>query len=159
MRLASLLAVASLAFAVTAGCVGTAVDVPIEPVPAPRDMLSTTGMTTAQRLVVRDETTWFQVWTQLAGSFRPSPTPPDIDFTRDAVIVAATGTRSNGAFSITVDDARLYTHDAEITVTEHAPGSNCTVPDVVITPAAVVRVPTFSGQATFLEHLSVESCP
>jgi protease stability complex PrcB-like protein len=131
--------------------------VSVQPLPEADPARFSSGMTTRQRLVVRDHATWVTVWPQIYGRTPPAPVPT-IDFTSSVVIVAAMGTEPTTSYEITVDDVRTLHEDAWISVTEESPSPECTVGDVITAPVAVVVVPRFAGQATFLEHTSQGAC-
>ena len=135
------------------------------------------GMTTRQRLVIRDAATWSSVWQQItsprqplparAGSGggvdsaeQPVPAAPAVDFASQVVIVAAMGTKSSGGYAIDIDDVRIVDEAARITVTEQSPGNSnrCGVTMAQTEPVAVVAVTRFPGEATFLERTSQDAC-
>jgi hypothetical protein len=130
----------------------------VQPLAAAEPMRFDSGLTTRQRLVIRDAATWANVWQQIAGTRQPAPVVPVVDFANDLVIVAAMGTKSTGGYSIEVDDVHTIGGDASISVTEQSPGSGCAVTQAFTAPVAVVVVPRFSGQATFVEHASLHAC-
>jgi hypothetical protein len=116
------------------------------------------GMTTQQRLVIRDGATWAKVWAQIAAPHQPPPAVPAVDFAKDVVIVAAMGTKDSGGYSITINDVGLVPGGARISVTEESAGANCGVTMALTSPVAVVLVPRFDGGATFQEHTSKRDC-
>jgi len=131
--------------------------VSVQPLPEADRVRFSSGMTTRQRLVVRDHSTWVTVWPQIDGRIPPAPVPT-IDFSSSVAIVAAMGTEPTTSYEITVDDVRTLHEDAWISVTEESPSPECTVGDVITAPVAVVVVPRFAGQATFLEHTAQGAC-
>jgi hypothetical protein len=163
-RVLVLLLVSHAVFAV--GCIGSNGDetgagqpVEIRPVPGIETVRFHSGMTTQQRLVVRDETTWSSVWLQIVGSLQPVPASPKVDWDSSYVIVAAMGTRNSGGFSIGIDEVRVGPDGASVSVTETSPGSHCLVLDVITAPLVAVLVPAFPGKASFFEHTAVHDCP
>lgn len=157
------------ATATVIGCGGASVDashfppfaqpIAIRPLPGAESMQFTySGITTRQRLVIRDAATWADVWPQIAGSVQPLPPAPAVDFASDLVIVAAMGTRRTGGYSISIDEVRVASEDAWISVTETSPGSGCIVTQALTAPVAVAVMTRFAGRARFLEHRSVRVC-
>jgi hypothetical protein len=59
------------------------------------------------RLVVRDRDTWVQVWNRINLPSK-SPPLPEIDFTREMLVVAAMGWRPSSGYRIVMDKAYLY---------------------------------------------------
>jgi hypothetical protein len=129
----------------------------VQPLPEAESQLFDSDITTRQRLVVRDNATWVTVWSQIESRIPPGRVPT-IDFASSVVIVAAMGREPTTSYLINVDDVRTLREDAWISVTEQSPGPECTVGDVFTAPVAVVVVPRFAGQATFLEHTSQGTC-
>jgi len=130
----------------------------VQPIPEADRAIFSSGMTTRQRLIVRDHATWVTLWPQIYGRIPPAPVPT-IDFTSSVVIVAAMGMEPTTSYVIHIDDVRTLDENAWISVTEESPAPECTVGNVVTTPVAVVVVPRFTGQATFLEYTSQVACP
>jgi len=130
----------------------------VQPLPEAESLRFYSGITTQQRLVVRDSATWATLWQQIVAPYQPAPAVPSIDFAGNVVIVAAMGTRNTGGYSITVDDVHTLADDAWISITEQSPGSGCIVTDALTAPVAVVVVPRFAGRAMFLEHTSQTTC-
>jgi hypothetical protein len=116
------------------------------------------GMTTKQRLVIRDGAAWADVWKQITSPFQPVPPVPEVDFAKNVLIVAAMGTRSSGGYSIAVDGVRIVAGGAKVSVTEESPGSGCFTTQALTAPVAVVVVRRFAGEATFAEHTSQHAC-
>jgi hypothetical protein len=116
------------------------------------------GFAMRARLVVQDDSTWTQLWPALAGTTRPAPQVPDIDFTSHAVVIAAMGPRTSGGYSIRIDDAATLYGDVWISVVEQSPGSTCAATDSLSSPVAVVLVPQFVGQARFVERTEQHIC-
>jgi len=147
------------------GCTGDRSEFPegaqsvlIQPIPEAQPERSYSGITTQQRLVVRDGATWANVWQQIAGNSIPVPAVPAVDFASHVVIVAAMGMKNSGGYSIDVNDVRTLAEDAWISITENSPGAMCITTAVITTPVAIVRVPRFAGQVTFLEHAVQNDC-
>jgi PrcB C-terminal len=119
------------------------------------------GMTTRQRLVVRDAATWTNVWQQSTGTSQyipPVPPVPPVDFASQVILIAAMGTKGSGGYSIAIDDVRVVDGNTRITVTERSPGNNCLVTMALTAPVAVVAVPSFPGEATFVERAVQHAC-
>jgi hypothetical protein len=115
---------------------------------------SHTGIGEARRLVIRDANAWAAFWSELGAGDRP-----DVDFTQNVVIVAATGQRRSGGYEIAVD--RIDQRDGQLTieVVETAPGPNCLTTGAVTQPVDVVVVPLASPRSwNFLERKEIRAC-
>src|SRR5512147_1267077 len=93
----------SIATAGSIGCDGASVDPPDEansaqPVafpilPEAQPMRYYSGMTTKQRLVIRDRAAWADVWKQITSPVQPVLPVPEVDFAKNVIIVVAMGTK------------------------------------------------------------------
>jgi len=115
------------------------------------------GMTTRQRIVIRDSVAWKQLWQRLAGEHWPSLAIPWVNFASQVVIVVAMDF-PNPSSRITVDDVSFAGSSARITVTEHYAGAGCSVLTVESPMVEMVAVPRFTGQATFIERTEESGC-
>lgn len=129
----------------------------IEPVSDAMPFMLDSGMKTRARLVIRDEATWKETWNELAEG-ASKPVRPEIDFERRAVLVVTTGEKATSNYKITVDQVVLSMGDASIEVTETAPGKGCLLLPSASSPATVVTVPRFEGEATFSDDMVVKDC-
>src|SRR5215211_7596813 len=59
-----------------------------------------TGLVQPVRLVVRDTDTWRSTWSRIYERHSPVPPLPEVDFSKEAIIVAALGQRGSGGYSI-----------------------------------------------------------
>jgi hypothetical protein len=169
LRLASLVSISTLSTLGALGCAMEA-DSPRVEFPASANHVEIQAMDDAvaprlqsgfavrARLVVQDDDTWTKLWPALAGTTRPLPQAPDVDFASHAVVVAAMGPRTSSGYSIRIDDAATLYGDIWISVVEQSPGAACTVTDALSSPVAVVLVPQFVGQAQFVERTEQQIC-
>jgi hypothetical protein len=94
---------------------------------------------------VRSEKEWSALWQLLAQSPRSDAGhdtgPPQVDFTKFTVLVAALGTRSTGGYAVSIQYA--YDDGAVIhaSVLEIRPGPNCTVTTAFTYPIVIVLLP------------------
>lgn len=130
----------------------------LEPLQAAEPLRQDSGMTTRERLVVRDQATWTDTWRKLSSRQSTPLQTPQIDFSERAVIVASMGQMNSANHSISIDDVAFSGDSASFTVTESAPGAGCLSLPSISHPAAVVTVPTFTGEATFDEKRSELPC-
>jgi PrcB C-terminal len=167
-RLVMLLAVGLILAAASFGCTSgmsndpqipdNAAPVRLEPVTALEGMRLNSGIETRERLVVRDDATWTGVWLDIVDGRQPAPPTPKIDFEANVAIVAASGTKTSGGYTIDIDEVSTMDGDAWVSVTETNPGRRCGVTATITAPIAVVIVPRFEGKATFVEHQDTRDC-
>lgn len=125
------------------------------------------------RIVIRDRETWDKQWKQMVAgpacgvSFSreangtivptPLPAPPDIDFSREMIIVAAMGPRPTGGYAIIVDSAYERSDKLEIIVRSISPGS-CGVWTMETQPVDIVRIAKSERPIVFREIKAVLEC-
>jgi hypothetical protein len=110
------------------------------------------GFSGAMRSVVSDSKAWASTWRQ----FSCCAPAPDVDFTRDRVLVAALGRRSTAGYAITIDSAVGFDAGTVVYVTAFDAGG-CLEPQVETQPAQAVRLPQPLEPISFLER-SVRIC-
>lgn len=130
----------------------------LSPLQAAEPLRQDSGMTTRERLVIRDQAAWTDTWRKLNGRRTTPLEQPQIDFTERVVIVASMGQSNSATHSITVDEATFSGADATFTVTESSPGTGCASLPSISHPVAVVTVARFTGEATFEEKKSELPC-
>lgn len=132
--------------------------VAIEPLPEAQTWRFNSGMTMPRRLVVRDEVAWHDVWHEMTRS-SPETTPtPAVDFASRVVLVAAMGWRDSGGHAISIDEVHMMDGDAWVSITERSPGTGCFTTGALTAPVAVVVVPRFDGDTTYIERTDERDC-
>jgi hypothetical protein len=117
-----------------------------------------TALRESQRLIVRDQAQWQDVWTAIWRTHTATPPLPAIDFTREMVVVAALGERPSGGFSIFVDSAFESAVGVTIAIRTVSPGSGCGVTAVFTQPVDIARLPLRTASITFDERPPVLAC-
>ena len=93
------------------------------------------------RTVVRGQQQWEALWARVVEPQGNRPPPPEVDFAREMVLVAAMGVRASGGYSVTIARA-IDTPDAiEAHVRHVSPGPRCAATAALTEPVdvAVVR--------------------
>jgi hypothetical protein len=136
-------ALASLA-ACAAGGTGdggqTATELALEPVV--KEIAS--GLTEPVREVVRDDGRWARLWERIQAGATPPPPRPAVDFSRQMLIVVATGNRPTGGFDVAIRRATVRDAALEVEVLESCPAQGALVSMGLTQPVEVVlldRVP------------------
>jgi hypothetical protein len=104
--------------------------------------------------VVRGETAWARLWDEVYAIVTPQPSRPAVDFARDMLVVAATGTRPSGGFAVQVTGVMQRGTDLEVTVLETCPPPGARVSRALTRPVVVVRVPRLALVPRFVETRS-----
>ena len=90
----------------------------------------------SRRLVIRDQGTWSQFWSELGAGVRP-----EVDFSQDLVIAVASGERTSGGHDIQVQSVTRAGGELRIEVLETSPGAGCITTTALTQPVDVVVVP------------------
>ena len=96
---------------------------------------SNSGISTPERVVIRDDSSYARFWASLNAGARPA-----VDFTRDLVIAAAAGQQPTGGHSIAVSRVFRSGEGLAVEVVETVPGPGCTTAQVITQPVDVVVV-------------------
>lgn len=116
------------------------------------------GLTVAQRTVVRDAATWQATWRAIWDRTLPAPALPTIDFTREMVVVAALGERNTGGYAIGIDSAATADSGVVVWVHSTSPGASCGLTQALTQPVDVARLPLLPGPVTFRERAQTVDC-
>jgi hypothetical protein len=140
--------------------------------PGPRtSYINISGFSDRRRMVIRDRETWVEVWKQInsgAVSFSipgpgqkrvPNVAPfPEIDFSRDMVLVVTMGSEPNGGYWIVVDGVYEHANQLEVVVRNVSPGRNCFTTQIVTQAADIVVLPKREDSVVFRDVDIVTDC-
>jgi hypothetical protein len=113
------------------------------------------------RFVVRDRDAWHDVWKQIYQhnpSNGPYPEPPEIDFSREMVIVAAMGQRPTSGYEIIIDGAYERDDRLEVVVKSVVNVKCFGVFTAVTSPLDIVRLAKIERPVVFREIEVVPDC-
>jgi hypothetical protein len=116
------------------------------------------GISDRRRLVIRDMAAWTQLWNEATQQRAPRPPVPQVDFTRDVLIVASMGSRPTGGYGIEIPNVYESGGQRYVVVREISPAANCILPQAVSAPVVAVRVSRHAGATTFVEETRTRSC-
>lgn len=125
--------------------------------PEPLSFTYNSGLTRAQRLVVRDEATWRELWASIWRGGSVPPLPP-VDFTREMLIVAALGQQPTGGHGIFVDGASAAAGGLAVRIRTVSPGPQCATSAALTEPVDIARLPRHDGPVTFEERAETQEC-
>ena len=117
---------------------------------------SGSGILEPVRLVIRDGGEFISFWKQLHipdPKHNPGaqlPPVPEIDFSREMVVVASMGEQSTGAYWVIIDGACEVDGQLEVFV-RTINGSSCIAPGIMTAPVDAVRLPRMDVPAIFHE--------
>jgi hypothetical protein len=116
------------------------------------------GFDGAERLVIRSQERWAEVWAVIHRTRHPLPDLPQVDFRENVVVVAAMGSRPTGGFSVGIEGVARAGDDLEVLVEERSPGPGCLTTQAVTSPMVAVRIPAPTGRVRFVERQVVRHC-
>lgn len=106
-----------------------------------------TGFEEVRREVIRDTDAWRSVWMTAHEGREPMPPIPEVDFSRNSVVLAAMGRRSTGGHEVAILEVRRTENFLVVGVREVSPGEGCMVTQALTAPAVAVRVPVAGSAA------------
>ena len=121
--------------------------------------LSYSQLRQSQRAVIRDNTAWQAAWASLWPAGAPIPAPPNVDFTKEMVVLAALGERSTGGYAIVVDSATENATGATVWVSLNSPGAGCVTTQAFTQPVDIAKVTRTDAAVHFTDVAKVTACP
>ena len=120
-------------------------------VTVPRTSFLNGGIAERKRLVIRDRDQFNEFWKELFRSSSDKPLLPEVDFSREMIVVAAMGQRPSSAYAIIIDSACEVGNQLEVLV-RSIDASKCGMQLGVLTaPVDVVRLPKTDLPVIFRE--------
>jgi hypothetical protein len=113
------------------------------------------------RLAVRDRAAWLDVWKRLyqhIPSNGPYPELPEVDFSREMLVVAAMGQQPTSGYSIIIDSAYERDDRLEVVVKSVITVKCGGVYMMVTAPLDIVRLPKMERAVVFREIEVVPEC-
>ena len=117
------------------------------------------GLTEAERIVVRDSASWAALWPRIVGTHSPRPRPPRVDFASEMVIVASMGVRSSGGYLVAIDSIVARDDTLRVLVREQSPGPRCGTTAALTEPVAIARIARSDLPVHFTTRNVVRDCP
>ena len=112
------------------------------------------GVRGALRLVIRDQATWEQFWSELGAGVRP-----EVNFSQDLVVAVALGERPTGGHDIEVRRITRSGSQLRIEILETYPSSGCSTTAALTQPVDVVLVPAAGVTGwSFIDSRAVGTC-
>ena len=103
------------------------------------------------RLVIKNRDEFNNFWKGLASPGRFLPPLPEVDFSKEMIVVIGMGLRPSPGFVIMIDGACEVDGQVELFVSKVEDGPCGAVPDVVTSPADIVRIPRSDLPVVFRE--------
>lgn len=108
-----------------------------------------TAMRDAKQEVVKEATRWKAIWLEHAGK---STVPlPEVDFSKELVIVTAMGQRPTGGYSIQIAKVETAAGKVKVYVQRKSPAKGSMTIQVLTAPFEFVAIPKTDLPVEFLE--------
>jgi hypothetical protein len=147
--------VAILLLVLAAGCAQpTAPDRPgtglpvIRLSPEPTAFSAFSAAETSQQLVVRDPAALAQWWADAWRTMSHPPVIPDVDFTREMIVIATLGARPTSGYDIVIESATVE-NEGVVVVIRTSVSTAGTILPVVTHPVDIAKLPRRSEAVRF----------
>lgn len=145
---------------------GTPVPItPLAPKPCPTceqtrfSFMSYSAIVEPLQAVIKEGDSWKQMWDKIhCKVISPVPPLPEIDFSREMLVVVGLGARSSGGYGIVIHSAFEKDGKLAIIVRKLKPGKNCFTTQALTQPVDIVRLPKTDKQVEFREFEVVHEC-
>ena len=115
------------------------------------------GLTEPADLLITSNEQWARIWAAIYSNRTPVPTRPEIDFTREALVLSALGT-SPGIGNL-IEGVRLFERGVLVRVVKERYSERCLVLTAIGQPVHVVRIARPEGRTVRVESReSIISC-
>ena len=115
------------------------------------------GITEPADLLITTSEEWSRIWAAIYSNRSPAPNRPDIDFTREALVLSALG--SSPGINNLIENVQLFERGVLVRVVKERYSERCLVLTAVGQPVHVVRIPRPEGRMVKVESReSVISC-
>jgi hypothetical protein len=116
------------------------------------------GFSAPAEMVLRNEQALQNAMNEARHDVLVEETPISVDFSRQMVILVATGTRSSGGHAIRIDEVNRQNGGMLVRYTVVRPGPDCMTTQMITSPVTAVSVPRVEGAITFDRREVVENC-
>ena len=108
--------------------------------------------------VIKDQTSWQQLWVSHQSTVLPIPEIPIINFDSEMIVAAFLGTRPSGGHTITVTGASMNGDILDVSVLSVSPGIGCITTQAITSPFHLVKLELFVGNINFTEIVQSRDC-
>ncbi len=138
------------------GCTVLLTPIPVTHVPT--ITFTVTGVfPRATNLVIHDQASWQNLWTEMTRNMSPAPSLPAIDFEKDMALVASAGESTGLSIAIT-GAGQSSSGEIVVDVTITHPGKGCFVPQVITTPVDIATIPRSAANIVFKTTIKEHNC-
>ena len=138
-----------MAFAVVVGCATATGASP----PSIRSLAKGgfSGIQKAKQEVIKDRAAWEKLWTEHNKSTKSASRAPDVDFSKEMVIVVTMGTKRTGGYSVEIVSAEPAGEKLKVSVKQTSPAPGAMTIQALTAPFHFVAVPRSDLEPEFVE--------
>ena len=115
------------------------------------------GLSEPATMVIRDANQWRMTWAAITSNHSPMPVP-EVDFSRDMVVLVALGTRSTGGYTAAIERIQRTAEGISVDYLAQSPGDRCGTTAALTQPMDFVFIARVEGPATFTRHDQTFDC-
>jgi hypothetical protein len=90
--------------------------------------------------VIKDQAAWKALWDKIYANQSPAPPLPEVDFTKEMIVVAAAGQKPSSGYAMTVSSAVEANGEVTVSIDAVSPGAKCIGLTVITSPLDLARV-------------------
>jgi hypothetical protein len=107
------------------------------------------GLQEPSQVVITNQAGWEALWQRHEVKVSPKTSPPEVDFSKEAVVVAALGQKKSGGYAIEIAEVRQTPEGAEAIVKTRSPKAGTLTIQALTAPTHIVAVPITTGKFVF----------
>jgi hypothetical protein len=116
------------------------------------------GFIEKENRIITSEEELKSVWNQAFKNYSKKEPLPEVDFSKNIVVLVALGERNAGGYSIKVKNAVPTKAGILVTVEETSPGKTCMLTTAMTYPYQIVQLNTTNKKITFSANAIVAEC-
>jgi hypothetical protein len=109
------------------------------------------GIQDPKQEVIKDKAAWDAAWTRHLANTKGGISQPEVDFSKEMVILVAMGRQNSGGYSIQVSTVEKTIDKLQITVTRTTPPPGSMSIQALTAPIHIVAVPRSSLEPEFID--------
>lgn len=98
------------------------------------------GINAERHVAIRSQSEWEEQWLRLTARHGSRPAAPQVDFSREMLLMAAMGDRPTGGYAVSIERVVDRSAAFEVFVRHTSPGPRCFTTQAITSPVDIVRV-------------------
>lgn len=109
------------------------------------------GIQDPKQEVIKDKAAYDALWTRHLANAKGAVTQPDVDFSKEMVILVAMGRQNTGGYAIQVSGVEVSGDKVKVTVTRTTPPPGAMALQALTAPVHIVAVPRSDLSPEFID--------